>query len=463
MRWRSLRLRLLATFAVGALLLSSLFAVLTYVAFERVLVSNQQQTDLRQSFVNAALIRSTLYTSPPDLANQLNAIEQATNSSVLVHTHHQWLSKSHGAATADVTSTIIRLVDQGHVVQQTLERKGRLIFVVGVPIPAVETQVFEVFHLGRLNDTLRTLLTVLGLGALVTTFVGLAGGLWVARRTVRPLQRVSSAAAAIAEGDLTTRLDLTRPDLEIQQLTESFNGMVARLSDRLERDARFASDVSHELRSPLTTLATTTAVLQQHRDELSASGRASLDLLSADLAIFQTLIDDLLEMARSDAGASSPNLETVPVAELVRQATRRAAQRLGVAVPTIEVDTAAPSDEVAVDRRRFERVMANLMSNAQRYAHGVTAVRVHPDAGVVVIDVDDAGPGVPADERDRVFDRFFRGRAAHARGIAHGTGLGLALVLDHVTTLGGSVTILDSPEGGARVRIVLPTHVEVTA
>ncbi len=463
MRRRSLRLRLLATFAVGTLLLSSLFAIVTYLAFERVLVSNQQQTDLRQSFVNAALIRSTLYTSPPDLANQLNAIEQATDSSVLVHTHHQWLSKSHGAATTDVTNTIITMVDQGHVVQQTLRRNGRLIFIVGVPIPAVETQVFEVFHLGSLNDTLRRLVTVLGIGALVTMFVGLAGGLWVARRTVRPLERVSSAAAAIAGGDLTTRLDLSRPDREIQQLTESFNTMVSRLVDRLERDARFASDVSHELRSPLTTLATTVAVLQQHRDELSPRGRASLDLLSADLAIFLALVDDLLEMARGDAGALPEEVEIVPAAELVRQASRSAAQRLGAPAPAIEVEPIATADLVAVDRRRFERVMTNLVANAQRYAHGVVAVRVHRDGDRLVVDVDDAGPGIPVEERERVFDRFFRGRAAHARGIAHGTGLGLSLVHDHVTALGGTVCVLESPEGGARLRITLPVHEAVPA
>ena len=102
MRQRSLRLRLLLTFGLGALLLSGLFAVLTYEGVHHVLVSDLQQTDLKESYENAALVRSTLYTSPPELARLLNSIERATSSSVLVQTDQEWLSRSHGAQTVDV-------------------------------------------------------------------------------------------------------------------------------------------------------------------------------------------------------------------------------------------------------------------------------------------------------------------------------------------------------------------------
>ena len=460
MRRRSLRLRLLITFGVGALLLSGVFAALTYVSVQRLLVDNQQQTDLRETFANAALVRSTLYSSPPALGALLNSIEAATNSSVLVHTHHQWLSTSHGAATADVSSTIVHLVDAGKTLHQTLAINGQLFFVVGVPIPAVETQVFEVFQLDRLERSLQLLARSLALGALATSLIGVGGGLWVSRRAVRPLLNVSSAAAAIADGELTTRLLVGQADREVQQLTESFNTMVTRLVTRMERDARFASDVSHELRSPLTTLTTTVSILQQHREELSPVGRESLDLLAADLSIFQSLVDDLLEIARSDAGSLAHVIETVPAAELVRQSSRRAAQRLGLAETPVEVDEAALDAFVGVDRRRFERVMANLIANSAHYAGGASAVRVDADDLFVSIDVDDAGPGVPLEERESIFQRFFRGRAAHDRGLARGTGLGLALVRDHVAAFGGSITAEDSPEGGARFHITLPRRAE---
>jgi signal transduction histidine kinase len=109
-----------------------------------------------------------------------------------------------------------------------------------------------------------------------------------------------------------------------------------------------------------------------------------------------------------------------------------------------------------VDRRRFERVITNLIDNAHRYAGGAVALRIDVADNVVAFNVDDAGAGVPLEESERVFERFFRGQAAHDRGIARGTGLGLALVRDHVRAFGGTITVLRSPEGGARFQILLP-------
>jgi len=459
MRRRSLRLRLVVTFGLGAFVLSSLVATLTYVGVERLLINNQQQADLGQSYVNAALVRSTLYTSPPELSSLLNSIYNASASNVLVRTHQEWLARSNSASTNDVSTQTVNIVDAGHATQQTLDVNGRIVFVVGVPIPSAETQFFEIFQLTNLEHTLRLLLMALIFGALATSLIGLSGGLWVARRTVRPLTEVSHAAALIADGALTTRLLVNQADREVQQLTESFNQMVSQLVQRLERDARFASDVSHELRSPLTTLATTASVLQQHREDLTPAGRESLDLLLADLSIFQSLVEDLLEMARTDGGAVPLVMETLPVIELVQQSVRSASRRHGLDEPPVEVaDVGDPL--VRVDRRRFERVITNLMDNAHRYAGGAVALRIDVAGTKVEVNVDDAGPGVPVEESEQVFERFFRGQAAHDRGIARGTGLGLALVRDHVRAFGGVISVATSPEGGARFQILLPLVAE---
>jgi signal transduction histidine kinase len=456
MRRRSLRLRLLVTFGLGAFILSSLFASLTFIGVKRILISNQQQTDLRQSYVNAALVRSTLASAPTELSDLLNSIQKATAANVLVQTHGQWLARSNSASTLDVSSTTVSTVASGHATEQTLDADGKIIFVVGVPIPSVETQVFEVFQLHSLERTLQVLALVLGLGAIFTTIVGMSGGIWVTRRTVRPLEEVSFAAALIADGALTTRLQVNRADREVQQLTESFNQMVSQLVQRLERDARFASDVSHELRSPLTTLATTASVLQQHREDLTSAGQESLDLLVADLSIFQSLVEDLLEMSRSDAGAVPLVMETLSATELVHQSVRSAARRHGIDEPPVEVAEGIGDPLVLVDRRRFERVITNLIDNAHRYAEGAIALRVDVQGSQLAVNVDDAGSGVPHDEHEQVFERFFRGRAAHDRGIARGTGLGLALVRDHVRAFGGTITVTESPDGGARFQILLP-------
>jgi signal transduction histidine kinase len=444
------------TFGLGAFILSSLFASLTYFGVKRLLIENQQQTDLRQSYVNAALVRSTLYSSPTELSNLLNSIQKATASNVLVQTHGQWLARSNRASTLDVSQKTIKIVAGDQATEQTLEDNGRVLFVVGVPIPSVETQVFEVFQLHSLERTLQLLALVLGLGALFTSIVGMSGGIWVTRRTVRPLEEVSFAAALIADGALTTRLQVNRADREVQQLTESFNQMVSQLVQRLERDARFASDVSHELRSPLTTLATTASVLQQHREDLSAAGQESLDLLIADLSIFQSLVEDLLEMSRSDAGAVPLDMESLSAIELVHQSVRSAARRHGINEPPVEIASGVGDPVVRVDRRRFERVITNLVDNAHRYAEGAVALRIDVVGTQLAVNVDDAGSGVPGDEHEQVFERFFRGRAAHDRGIARGTGLGLALVRDHVRAFGGTITVSESPDGGARFQILLP-------
>ena len=460
MHQRSLRTRLLVTFGLGSFVLSSLFASVTYFGVLNIMVHNQQSTDLKQSYENATLVRNVLATNPSNLTPTLNSIEKATGTQVLVRTQGQWLSESSGAQPPQISAASIETTNAGNVTQQTLRYGNEDIFVVGIPIPAVHSAYFEVFTLSSLSNTLSNLLALLSLGALAIATVGIIGGLWATRRVVRPLIEVSNAAAQIADGELNTRLSVKNADREVQQLSDSFNEMVSQLVDRLERDARFASDVSHELRSPLTTVVTTASILQQHRSELSEAGQKSLDLLSADLAIFQALVEDLLEMARSDAGATQHVSENVAAVELVNQAARSAARRLGLEVPPIELATSVKNPHIVVDRRRFERVIANLLDNAARYASGVVAIRVECTSEMFIVNVDDAGSGINVDERNQVFDRFFRGRMAHDRSSVRGTGLGLALVREHIIAFNGTISAQESPEGGARFQISIPISSE---
>ena len=140
--------------------------------------------------------------------------------------------------------------------------------VIGVPLPAVHAAYFEVFSLDELAGTLRALAFALAAAALVTTLAGAAVGRWASGRALRPLAGVTDAAVAIAGGQLDTRVE-AGDDVDLQELASAFNRMTANLQDRIEREARFTSDVSHELRSPLTTLSATVCVLEGHRDELA--------------------------------------------------------------------------------------------------------------------------------------------------------------------------------------------------
>ena len=262
-------------------------------------------------------------------------------------------------------------------------------------------------------------------------------------------------------------------DPDLVGLTTSFNAMVDELQVRIEREARFNSDVSHELRSPLTTLSASLEVLEANRDELSPRGRRALQLLGEDLRRFQRMVGDLLEMSRADAGSVDVFLEEVNVCELVQRAVDAGLRSLGEAATTPDMifGVGVRSLRVDVDKRRFERVMANLLENAANYGGGATTISVTkailtngaaPSAdssdrlGRVDISVDDDGPGVNPRERTQIFERFFRGPVSGRRGTGTGTGLGLALVAEHVRLMHGDVRVESSPTGGARFVVALP-------
>ena len=247
--------------------------------------------------------------------------------------------------------------------------------------------------------------------------------------------------------------------------------MVDQIQARIEREARFNSDVSHELRSPLTTLAATLEVLEADRDNLPPRAQRALQLLGDDLRRFQRMVGDLLEMSRADAGSRDVFLEDVNAEELVQKAVEAGVRSLGegAATPTVVVSPEVRELRVGVDKRRFERVMANLLENAARYGGGATVISVGsvdgdgtPGAGgaslaaTVEIAVDDAGPGIDPVERSKVFDRFYRGSESGRRGTGTGTGLGLALVAEHMRLMHGQVWAESSPSGGARFVLTLP-------
>ena len=318
--------------------MSSLLGTLTYFGVRDVLISQQQQTDLQQSYVNAALIRNTIYTAPLTLDSELLSIQQSADSTLLLNIHGQWQTLTTQTPFIDITAAAMKATRQGHVTTETRIIQSDLDYVVGIPVPAVQTEIFEIWQLDGLENNMRVLLLIIGSAALFTTVLGASGGVWVSRRTLRPLVVVSETAARIAGGDFQTRLPTTHAGTEVEQLTGSFNTMVDQLVTKLERDARFASDVSHELRSPLTTLAMSASILEQHRDELDPAAQQSLTLLSAEILVFQGLIEDLIELSRSDAGANSLTLEVIAITELTRQAIRSVRRRLGGNEPMVEVD-----------------------------------------------------------------------------------------------------------------------------
>ncbi|MFZ9706909.1 MAG: sensor histidine kinase [Ilumatobacteraceae bacterium] len=307
-----------------------------------------------------------------------------------------------------------------------------------------------------ITETLGSVRASLVLATIITVLVGLILGIVSSERVVRPLAGAADAARAIADGRLDTRLEPT-DDPDLNALTDSFNDMVARLQDRVERDARFASDVSHELRSPLMTLAASVEVLSSRRDELTERSQAALDLLVADVARFSGLVEDLLEISRYDAGAVRINHDTLRVNELVEQSVKASS----LPRTPVHVDDRCHQMVLSGDRRRLARVVANLIDNARNHGGGAASVRVAPaddSASHVWICVEDTGDGVPEADRERIFERFSRGAGASKRGAGEGAGLGLALVREHVRLHGGRVWTESRHDGtpGASFVVELP-------
>jgi signal transduction histidine kinase len=454
------------TFAIGALALSTIMAGITYFTARQSFLNERQTSDQRQAFANASLIQSALR-SPGIQVNQLiGSVDTLPGSLSVLHSRGQWYATSISVSQSAIPAEERSLVLAGTAASQLFSIGNTPQLVIGVPLPSVHAAYFEVFSLAELENTLRTLAFVLAAAALVTTLAGAALGRWASGRALRPLTGVTDAAVAIASGQLDTRVE-AGDDVDLQELASAFNRMTANLQDRIEREARFTSDVSHELRSPLTTLAATVGVLEAHRSELTPRAQSALDLLDGDLQRFTRMVDDLLEISRFDAGSAELSLDEVDPGELVRRAAAASApvgaEGRRVAAFPIEIDPGLEGMRLRVDKRRFERVMANLVDNASLYAGGVTRVVVErhpsdtdaPPRSIRVI-VEDHGPGIPPHERHHLFERFYRGVRAGQRESSDGTGLGLSLVAEHVRLHGGAVWIEDAPDGGVRFVVELP-------
>jgi two-component system, OmpR family, sensor histidine kinase MtrB len=438
-------------FTLGALALSAGLAILTYELARTYLLGQREQSLVRQTYAAVGLVRNELLAPAPDFPRVLSSLVVPAGSRVVLVHENRWFAASLEVGRDDIPEEVREAASAGVAVRQLFRLRGVPHLAVGVPLPGERNAFFEIASLDELDRTLRVLRNAVGGAAAVTTLAGAVVGTWAGRRLLRPLAEAAEAAAAVGSGHLDIRLENTG-DRDLDRLTNAFNTMTSALKNRIERDARFASVVSHELRSPLTTLVTSVDVLKARREELSEPARTALDLLEADVRRFQRLVEDLLEMSRMDAGVDEPSLEPVRPSELAAHALRSAK----VADVPLEVDAAARDAIISVDKGRMERVIVNLVENAQAHGGGVTRLAIETKDDLVRFALEDPGPGVPLDERDRIFEPFFRGRAAGRRGSTDGTGLGLALVAEHVRLHGGRVWVEDRPGGGARFVVELP-------
>jgi len=269
---------------------------------------------------------------------------------------------------------------------------------------------------------------------------------FVVGRTLRPVERIRSQVAAIGFAELDRRVPNPPGDDEIGRLAVTMNEMLARLEHSVRRQQRFVADASHELRTPLTRMRTELEVDDRHPEaaDAAATRRSQLE----EIAALQRLIEDLLVLARSDAGGTRRS-ETVDLDDIVLEEVR--ADGTSVRTDASRVSAA----QVVGDPEELRRVVRNLIENARRHAKTAVSVELGEHDGHATLVVADDGPGIPADRRAEVFERFARLDESRAGGAGR-AGLGLAIVHDIVTRHGGVVAVDEAPGGGARFVVTLP-------
>ena len=304
---------------------------------------------------------------------------------------------------------------------------------------------------GPSADVLSALLGYLLGGALVTIVLALLAARAMARAIAAPLERVAATTRLFADGDLDARTGIVDGPNEVDTVGSAFDTMARGLQQSFESQRRFVADASHELKTPLTTIAGMTDILllDMTGDDPAKKQRA-LQALSQETARMSRLVNDLLDLSRLDASREMPDTP-VSVSELLRELESYAAFQ-GRPVHFTPVEAT-----VTGDRDQLARVLRNLVDNAFKYGGNVWVTASCTD-NQVRLEVLDDGPGIAASDLPHVFDRFYRADTSRTRA-SGGSGLGLSIVKAAVSRHGGAVQV-DSNEGeGTRVTVTLPLRV----
>ena len=305
-----------------------------------------------------------------------------------------------------------------------------------------------------LREALTELLLVLVLGLPLSVAAAGLGGYWLARGALAPVDRMAERARAITAERLGERLPADNPADELGRLATVFNATLGRLEASFDQMRRFTANVSHELRTPLTAIRSVGEVgLREPRD--AAGYRAVIGSMLEDANRLASLVDRLLTLSRADTGEVAVASEPVDLADLAG----RVAADLGVLAEekaqslTVELAAAA---HCTGDRVVLRQALINLVDNAIKYTPrgGRIAIRVSAAAGQATLDVSDTGGGIPPELRERVFDRFYRGR--HPDAGAVGAGLGLSIAKWAVEANRGTLTCEPADGGGSLFRMRLP-------
>ena len=348
----------------------------------------------------------------------------------------------------------------GEVVVQTLTRlpigedAPYVVVITGVQTPQGVARVITAQNLETVDQNTEVTLTLLGLGyPLMLLFVA-GTSYWLAGRALAPVEAIRQRVSEVSAVDLGARVPVPSSGDEIARLAETMNQMLARLQQAADSQRQFVADASHELRSPLATIRATAELAGAHPDVLTWHEGSQTVLVETDR--LERVVADLLLLARSDEHGLVMRTEDVDLDDVVTAEAARLRQ-LGQHQVVLDVR----SVRVRGDAQNLVRAVRNLTDNATRHASSTVTLRLHAADGTARLEVLDDGPGIPAAERQRVFERFVRLDASRERAKG-GSGLGLAITRQIARAHGGDVQVADPEQPGAGAHVVLtiplPAH-----
>lgn len=442
-----LRTRVALVFAVLSMVVALIVSTGIYLASRAYLTNQRESASLSRALTDARSVDLDIAGGTPP-GEALLTLPVVGSSQALMRVGKLWYARGSTVSADQIPQSLIDMTLSTGGGQQRFAIAGQEFYGIGVYTRSgLYFELFPLIELREILDDARTVLALLAVGAFV---VGGAVGRYLGGRILDPLRQIGAGARQLAAGDLSVRLpDTGDPDLD--PISDSFNEMAAAVASRIDRERRFVANVSHELRSPLTTVVATAELLEEHRDAFAPREARLVTSLAGQARRLTRILLDLLEI--SSVTASAPvQRDATEVAVLAEQVL--VARNLPPAL------VVGDRPVVVTDARRVERVLANLVDNATRHGEGVRQVLVLADGGRVRVHVDDAGPGVAPEEAERLFEPFARGDRAEAQR-TDGAGLGLAIVREQADAIGATIRVATSPHGGARFTLELPAGGEL--
>ncbi|MFI8696078.1 MtrAB system histidine kinase MtrB [Dietzia maris] len=402
------------------------------------------------------------------LASDGDSVHAGTFDPILVVPDQTGRGQVVSPSGAQVPPELQSLVQRGRIASQyvTVDFRGEQVkaLMLGTPtdssIPGLE--LYLVYPLTAEEQTLGIMRGIVATAGLAIIVLSAAIAWIVARQVVLPVRQAASIAQRFANGHLRERMVIRGED-DVARLAMAFNDMAQSLSDQITQleefgdlQKRFTSDVSHELRTPLTTVRMAADIISDSAADLDAPAKRAVELLESELDRFESLLTDLLEVSRHDAGMAELATAEMDVRTSVADSVGTVAHIAEAAGVEVEVDMPDEPVMAEVDSRRVERILRNLVANALDHSESKPVkVTLRCSDAALAVSVRDHGVGLKPGEETRVFNRFWRADPSRVRR-SGGTGLGLAIALEDAKLHGGRLDCWGSPGEGSCFRLTIP-------